>query len=79
MTLAITLAVCMCGLTIGEAIWAATRGGAKALGDPERGRLRVTDPADFVVLDTHDALSLVRNPDTNPVWKVIVGGQEVAV
>ena len=79
MTLAITLAVCMCGLTIGEAIWAATRGGALALGDSERGRLRVTDPADFVVLDTHDPVSLVRNPDTNPVWKVVVNGQEVAV
>ena len=65
------------GLTGG--IWAATRGGALALGDSERGRLRVTDPADFVVLDTHDPVSLVRNPDTNPVWKVVVNGQEVAV
>ena len=79
MTLAITLAVGLCGLTIGEALWAATRGGALALGDSERGRLRVTDPADFVVLDTHDPVTLVRNPDTNPVWRVVVNGQQVAV
>jgi len=76
LTLAISLLVTIGGLDVGEAIWAATRGGARALGDDERGRLRMGDPADFVVLDTDDATELVRRPDTNPAWRVVAGGRE---
>jgi imidazolonepropionase len=76
LTLAISLLATLGGLDVGEAIWAATRGGAKALGDDERGRLRMGDPADFVVLDSDDPMDLVRRPDSNPAWKVVAGGRE---
>lgn len=76
LTLAISLLATLGGLTVGEAIWAATRGGARAVGDDERGRLRMGDPADFVILDTDDARDLVRRPDSNPAWKVVAGGRE---
>lgn len=76
LTLAISLLVTVGGLDVGEAIWSATRGGARALGDDERGRLRMGDIADFVVLDTDDEMELVRRPDTNPAWRVIASGRE---
>lgn len=75
-SLPIALLVSLGGLTVLQALWAATRGGALAMADDERGRLRVTDPADFVVLDTGDLSTLVDRPDTNPVWKVVAGGRE---
>ena len=76
LTLAIALLVTVAGLSVEEAIWSATRGGARALGDAERGRLRMGDPADFVVLDMDDPIELVRRPDTNPAWKVVASGRE---
>jgi imidazolonepropionase len=76
LTMAISLLVTIGGLEIGEAIWSATRGGARALGDEERGRLRMGDAADFVVLDTDDPMDLVRRPDSNPAWRVIASGRE---
>lgn len=76
LTLAMSLLVTMGGLEVEEALWSATRGGARALGDDERGRLRMGDPADFLVLDTDVLADLVRRPDTNPVWRVVAGGQE---
>ncbi len=76
LTLAISLLVNVGGLDVGEAIWSATRGGARAVADEERGRLRMGDAADFVVLDTDDLGDLVRRPDTNPAWKVVAGGRE---
>lgn len=76
LTLALSLLVTVGGLDVGEAIWAATRGGARALGDDERGRLRMGDAADFVVLDTDDPLDLVRRPDSNPAWRVVAAGRE---
>ncbi len=76
LTLAISLLVTVGGLSVGEAIWSATRGGARALGDEERGRLRMGDAADFVVLDTDDPIEVVRRPDTNPAWRVVAAGRE---
>lgn len=76
LTLALSLLVTVAGLDVDEAIWSATRGGARALADDERGRLRMGDAADFVVLDTDHAADLVRRPDTNPAWKVIAAGRE---
>ncbi len=76
LTLAMALLVTMGGLAVDEALWSATRGGARALGDDERGRLRMGGPADFVILDTDDAADLVRRPDTNPVWRVVAAGRE---
>ena len=76
--LMITLLVEVGGLSISEAIWAATRGGALALGDPERGRLRPGDIADLLVLDTDSLGDLVRRPDTGWASVVISGGVVVA-
>ncbi|MFP5332014.1 MAG: amidohydrolase family protein [Acidimicrobiia bacterium] len=66
------------GLTVSEAMWALTRGGALALGDPERGRLRPGDVADLVILDTDNLGDLVRRPDTAWATTVMVGGAVVA-
>lgn len=72
--LLLTLLVEVGGLTIDEAMWTATRGGALALGDPERGRLRPGDVADLVVLAADDAADLVARPDANWASMVVVGG-----
>ena len=76
--LMITLLVEVGGLSIAEAMWAATRGGALALGDPERGRLRPGDIADLVVLDTDTLGDLVRRPDSGWSSAVVAGGVVVA-
>lgn len=62
------------GLTIEETLWALTRGGALALGDPERGRLRPGDVADLLVLDAGSLDELVTRPDANWAATVVVGG-----
>lgn len=74
----LTLLVEVGGLSISEAMWAATRGGALALGDPERGRLRPGDIADLVVLDTDSLGDLVRRPDSGWTAAVVSGGVVVA-
>lgn len=62
------------GLSVSEAMWASTRGGALALGDPERGRIRPGDVADLVVLDTDNLGDLVRRPDGSWATAVMAGG-----
>jgi imidazolonepropionase len=47
--LSLSLACVANGLTPGEALWAATRGGARALRLPDAGRLAVGVPADLVL------------------------------
>jgi imidazolonepropionase len=76
--LMITLLVEVGGLSISEAMWAATRGGSLALGDPERGRLRPGDIADLVVLDTDSLGDLVRTPDAGWSAAVVGGGVVLA-
>ncbi len=76
--LMITLLVEVGGLSISEAMWAATRGGALALGDPERGRVRPGDIADLVVLDSDSLGDLVRRPDSGWASAVVSGGVVVA-
>lgn len=74
----ITLLVEVGGLSVAEAMWAATRGGALALGDPERGRLRPGDIADLVVFDTDSLGDLLRRPDASWTSAVVCGGVLVA-
>jgi imidazolonepropionase len=57
--LALALAVRECGLTIDEALLAATRGGAAALRRPDVGRLVVGARADAIVLDAPHPRHLV--------------------
>lgn len=65
------------GLEADRAVWSATRGGALACADKERGRLRLGGPADLMVVDGETVEDLLRRPDGNPAWRVVVGGREV--
>lgn len=73
-----TLAATQCGLTLDEALWAVTRGGARALGLDDRGTLREGERADFVVVDHADWRAFFYTPGCPPVHSVRVGGREVA-
>lgn len=58
MPFVIALAVREMGMTPGEAVWAATRGSAKALRRDDVGRVAVDGPADLTVLDAPSHLHL---------------------
>jgi imidazolonepropionase len=66
MPFCIATAVLQMGLTVDEAVWAATRGGARALrrdsGDDAVGRLRVGGRADLQVLDAPSVVHLAYRP-----------------
>ncbi len=62
MPLCIALAVREMGMTPGEALWAATAGGAAALDRDDVGHLRVGARADLVVLDAPTHLHLAYRP-----------------
>ena len=57
-------------LTPDESLWAATRGGALALGMDDRGRIDVGAPADMVLWNAHDAAHLAYHAGINHVQKV---------
>lgn len=67
-----TLAATRCGLTLEEALWGITRGGALALGLHDRGTLAVGERADFVVVDHHDWRALFYRPGNAPIARVVV-------
>lgn len=75
--LAITLAVTDMGLTSDQAIWAATRGSAQALGRGDRGWLGRGAIADLVVLDADAPSHIPYRPGVNLVWKVLKAGEVV--
>ena len=58
MPFVIALAVREMGMTPGEAVWAATRGSARALRRTDIGRIAVGGPADLTVLDAPSHLHL---------------------
>ena len=68
------LAATRCGLTLEEALWAITRGGARALGLEDRGCLRPGERADFVVLDTNDWRHLFYAMGHAPIHEVYIEG-----
>ncbi len=74
LTLCGLLAATQCGLTLDEALWGITRGGAKALGLHDRGRLVPGERADLVVVDHTDFRAIFARPNRPPVHRVIVGG-----
>jgi imidazolonepropionase len=79
MPAAIALGVNLCGLTPEEAITAATRNAAIALGRGERiGTLRVGKRADLVVLDTDDERDLAYRVGARLVREVYASGRQVA-
>ncbi len=78
MGLVISLACVEMGLTAAEAVWAATRGGALALEEPDKGWVGAGARADVVVLDAPGYRHLPYRPATNLAWKVIKDGRVVA-
>ena len=65
------------GLTVEESIWSATRGGALAVEEPDKGWLRVGAVADIHVLDTDTHADLAYRPDRTFTWKVVKDGRVV--
>ena len=74
MPLALALAVRECGLTIEQALLAATRGGAAALRRPDVGRLTPGARADAVVLDAPEPAHLFYRLGAPLVWAVLKDG-----
>ncbi len=76
MPFCIAVAVREMGLTPEQALWAATRGGAKAL-RTEGGSLDVGASADFVVLDAPSHLFLSYRPGVRLVSQTYIAGRRV--
>jgi imidazolonepropionase len=77
MGLAVSLAVVQMGLTVSQATWAATRGGALALGLEDHGLLRHGAVGDLVVLDAPTPDHIPYRPATNLAWATVIGGRIV--
>ncbi|MFN3286681.1 MAG: imidazolonepropionase [bacterium] len=75
--LALQLAVSLGGLTVEEALVAGTANAGRALGRPELGRLEPGSPADFVVVDSPQALEAFYWWGRVLVHSVYVGGNRV--
>ncbi len=74
----ISLAVVQMGLTTEQAIYAATRGGAIALGMDGCGTITQGSAGDLVVLDAPSPAHIPYRPATNLAWKTIKAGRVVA-
>jgi imidazolonepropionase len=77
MGLVISLACVLMELTVEQAVYAATRGGAIALGLDDHGLIRTGAPGDLVILDAPSETHLAYRPATNLAWKTIQGGSLV--
>ena len=77
LTLCGSIAATCCGLSLEEALWGMTRGGAKALGLSDRGRLVAGERADFVVVRHADWRALLYQPGAAPIGSVYVGGKAI--
>ena len=75
MPLVIALAVLNMGLTADEAVWAATLGGARALGLDDRGHLVPGAIGDLVVLDAPTHLHIAYRPAADIVVAVVKRGE----
>ena len=76
MPFCIAIAVREMGLTPDQALWAATKGGAKALRN-DKGTLEVGSAADFAVLDAPNHIHLAYRPGVQLVEKTFVAGKQV--
>lgn len=74
MGLVISLAVVQMGLTTAQAIHAATRGGALALGLDDHGQVSPGSVGDLVILDAPTPDHIAYRPATNLVWSTVRGG-----
>lgn len=75
MSFVISLAVVQMGLTVDQAIWAATRGGAQSLGLEDRGTIATGQRADLLILDAPSPAHIPYRPATGHVWGVIQDGR----
>lgn len=75
--LALLLAVEIGGFGPEQALWAATRGGALALGEADRGILKLGAEADLVVYDTDSVDEIVADPSNSRIHQVIAEGLEI--
>jgi imidazolonepropionase len=73
----ISLAVVQMGLTVEQAIRAATLGGARSLGTEDRGVLVPGAKADIIVLDAPSVAHIPYRPATQLVRVVIKDGRPV--
>jgi len=78
MGLGISLAVVQMGLTVDQALYAATRGGALSLGLDDHGIITPGAAGDLVILDADSPAHVPYRPATNLVWKTIKQGTVVA-
>jgi len=78
MQLVVALAVLEGGFTPAQAVWSATRGGALALEEEDKGWIRRGALADLVILDAPSYLHLSYRPGSNLAWKVLKEGTVVA-
>jgi len=74
MPLVVALAVHELGLSPAEAVWAATRGGATALGLGDRGVVAAGAKADLAVLEAASHVDLSYRPGSVEPWKVLKEG-----
>ncbi|MCU0281889.1 MAG: imidazolonepropionase [Acidimicrobiia bacterium] len=74
MPFVIALACLQMGLTPEEALWAATRGGALALDEPDKGWVVEGAVADLAVLDAPSYRHLPYRPGSDLVWTVVKDG-----
>lgn len=77
MQLVIAVACLDMGLTLEEALWSATRGGAIALEQPGKGRIAPGADGDVVVLDADTYRHLGYQPDVNLAKLVVKQGDPV--
>ena len=66
------------GLTPEQAVWSATRGGAQALEEEDKGWITKGAVADLVVLDAPNYVHLAYRPGGNLAWKVLKEGTVVS-
>lgn len=78
MPLMVALAVREMGMTVAEAVWAATAGGARALRRPDVGHLGVGARGDFVILDAPTRTHLAYRPGVPIVHAVHREGVPIA-
>nr|WP_274387489.1 imidazolonepropionase [Salsipaludibacter albus] len=78
MAFVLALAVRHCGLTLDEALWSATRGGARSLRRDDVGHLSPGARADLVVLDAPDPSHLAYRPGMPLVAATFASGRQVA-
>ena len=75
MPFVIALAVREMHMSVDQAVWSATAGGAAALGRTDIGRIEVGKQADFLILNQPTIDFLAYNPGTSPVARVYRAGQ----